>query len=274
VDLGDDHSRPAQGNNEVGGRSSQNAPVGHGFISSRTPSGGSWGSLEHYVIEWNAADMGEVSSENPHPAGPSRVAQKMYEAELALAEALKAVENLILEHQLLSDKHKLLQAELQSKAGTKDQVDELLKRIADIQAEKKALEDRHKDCTSMSDLASQLKERDEKHQAELKKEQDEVSRLKAQLKDMKKEYKAEIEKVTASSAQTIAEEKERLEGQAQKYKDLLGNAEAHATSAQKELDVLKGKASVWLSELTRINSEMAKNFPHSEPAADTAVSKA
>src|SRR5664279_5102978 len=113
----------------------------------------------------------------------------------------------------------------------------------------------------MSDLASQLKEREDLHKAELQKEQDEVSRLKAELEDLKKNPKAEME-------QAAAKEKERRESQAQIHKELLDKAEACATSAQKELDELKGKAGVWKSELTRINSEMASKFFHSSFLAD------
>ena len=113
----------------------------------------------------------------------------------------------------------------------------------------------------MSDLASQLKEREDMHKAEIQKEQDEVSRLKAELEEMKKNHKAEMEQATAK-------EKERQEGQAQKHKELLDKAEAYATSAQKELDELKGKAEVWKSELTRINAEMASKFFHSSFLAD------
>jgi len=114
----------------------------------------------------------------------------------------------------------------------------------------------------VSDLATLLKERDGKHLEELNKEQYEVSRLKTQLEELKKTHKSEIEDLVASSHQTIIEEKERLEGEAQKYKDLLAKAETLATSTQKELDELKGKAEIWQSELTRINGEMASNlFP-------------
>ena len=51
-----------------------------GFLSKRTESGGSYGSLEPYIDTWNNADMAEVTSNrNPHPAGPSATAQRMYE---------------------------------------------------------------------------------------------------------------------------------------------------------------------------------------------------
>jgi len=113
----------------------------------------------------------------------------------------------------------------------------------------------------MSDLASQLEERENLHKAELQKERDEASRLKEVIEEMKKTHKAEMERVAA-------EEKERQEGQAQKHKELLEQAEAHATSAQKELDELKGKAEVWMSVLTEINSEMARKFLRSSFLAD------
>ena len=59
-----------------------------GFISKRTESGGSYGSLDPYVDIWNNADMAEVTStRNPHPAGPSVTAQRMYEVGV-LAERL------------------------------------------------------------------------------------------------------------------------------------------------------------------------------------------
>lgn len=103
----------------------------------------------------------------------------------------------------------------------------------------------------MSDLASQLKERDDRHKAEIQKEQAEVSQLKTELEELKKNHKAEMEQVAAKV-------KEREEGQAQKHRELLEQAEAHATSAQKELDQLKGKAEVWMLALTKINSEMAR----------------
>jgi hypothetical protein len=51
-----------------------------GFISRRTESGGSYGSLEPYVDTWNNADLAEVSSNpKPHPAGPSATAQRLFE---------------------------------------------------------------------------------------------------------------------------------------------------------------------------------------------------
>ena len=59
-----------------------------GFLSKRTESGGSYGSLEPYLDTWNNSDMAEVSSNpKPHPAGGSATAQRMYEVG-AIAERL------------------------------------------------------------------------------------------------------------------------------------------------------------------------------------------
>ena len=97
-----------------------------------------------------------------------------------------------------------------------------------------------------------MKEREDAHKAELQKEKDEVSRLKEELQ-VAQSQNAEFKKAAA-------EEKERQEGEAQKFKDLLGQTEVRATSAQQELDTLKDKSGRWLSELTRINAEMASKF--------------
>ena len=52
-----------------------------GFISKRTESGGTYGSLEPYIDTWNNADMAEVSSNpQPHPGGPSATARRLFEA--------------------------------------------------------------------------------------------------------------------------------------------------------------------------------------------------
>ena len=54
-----------------------------GFISKRTETGHSYGSLEPYIDTWNAGDMAEVSSNprtgRPHQAGPSALAQRMHD---------------------------------------------------------------------------------------------------------------------------------------------------------------------------------------------------
>ena len=53
---------------------------GDGFLSKRTASGGSYGSLDPYIDTWNNADLAEVSSNpQPHPAGPSAIAQRLFE---------------------------------------------------------------------------------------------------------------------------------------------------------------------------------------------------
>ena len=67
---------------------------GDGFVARTTSSGRSLGSLGQYCMDWNAADVPEVSSGNPggpklHPAGASNLAQKMYGAQLGLHEADK-----------------------------------------------------------------------------------------------------------------------------------------------------------------------------------------
>ena len=55
-----------------------------GFISKRSESGNSYGSLEPYIDTWNASDMAEVSSNlKPNPARPSALARRMYEVDAA-----------------------------------------------------------------------------------------------------------------------------------------------------------------------------------------------
>ena len=101
----------------------------------------------------------------------------------------------------------------------------------------------------MSDLAIQLKEREDLYNAEHQKEKDESSRLRGVIEELKKTHKAEMERVAA-------EAKERQEGQAKEHKEQLEQAKAQATSAQKELDDFKGKAKAWMTSLAGINSEM------------------
>ena len=101
----------------------------------------------------------------------------------------------------------------------------------------------------MSELASQLEEREKLHQAQLQKERDESSRLKEQIEELKKSHQAEMERAAA-------EAKERQEEQAKEHKEQLEQAKAQATSAQKELDDFKGKAKAWMTSLAGINSEM------------------
>ena len=57
------------------------------------------------------------------------------------------------------------------------------------------------DCITTSELAAQMREREDSHKAELQKERDEVSRLKAEL-EKEHSRRAEVEK-------TAAEEKHR-----------------------------------------------------------------
>jgi hypothetical protein len=69
-------------------------PGATSFVVMKTLSGRSLGSVEHYSMDWNNADMSEVSSANPeprpHPAGSSNLARQIYAAKVAIAEADKA----------------------------------------------------------------------------------------------------------------------------------------------------------------------------------------
>ena len=68
-----------------------------GFVSHRTTSGHSFGSLKHYCDDWNLADVDEVSSRpsqslslpDPrlHEAAPGMVMHKLSSAQRALDEA-------------------------------------------------------------------------------------------------------------------------------------------------------------------------------------------
>ena len=100
-----------------------------------------------------------------------------------------------------------------------------------------------------------MKKRDDSHQVALKKEQDEVSRLRKELEAAQSQ--------TTEAEKTFAAEKAQLEEVAGRQKELLAQTEGRATSAQKELDILKAKCDTWLSELNRINSEMDSKFPSS-----------
>ena len=73
----------------------QTTAVSWGFAPLKTLSGNSLGSLEHYNMDWNEADMDEVTSRrstSQHPAGPSLLAQKMFAVKAAVLEADKAAE--------------------------------------------------------------------------------------------------------------------------------------------------------------------------------------
>jgi hypothetical protein len=62
-----------------------------------------------------------------------------------------------------------------------------------VTANKKSFEDNHQNCISGPVWAKRLAEQDQLHQAELKKERDEVSRLKEQLAAMQKAHAKEME---------------------------------------------------------------------------------
>ena len=61
-----------------------------GFTTLHTSSGQSLGSLAHYSMDWNSADMSEVNSMQAqpirHPAGPSVQAQKIHALKVAVQE--------------------------------------------------------------------------------------------------------------------------------------------------------------------------------------------
>ena len=90
-------AHPGQGTSSAGIQitAAGDSPV-WGFATLRTSSGRSLGSLEHYSIDWNGADMSEVSSTQihptRHPAGPSALAQKMHALKAAVHEADKTAE--------------------------------------------------------------------------------------------------------------------------------------------------------------------------------------
>ena len=97
-----------------------------------------------------------------------------------------------------------------------------------------------------------MQERNDAHAAELKREKDAVTRLQEELNEAKRQN-AEMKKVAT-------EEKERQDGESQKLKEQLEQAEGSATSAQQDLDTHKSKARRWLSELVWINGEMASKY--------------
>ena len=98
-----------------------------------------------------------------------------------------------------------------------------------------------------------MKEREDAHKAELKKERDEVSRLKTEL-EKAQSHSAELKKVVAEEKQLRADEAETL-------KESFEQTELRATSAQQELQALKDKSGRWLLELTKINNEMTNKPP-------------
>jgi len=67
--------------------------LARGFVSNKTASGRSLGSLGHYSMDWNNADSGEVSSPAPPSGasvGPSNLGTKIHIAKMALLDAEKA----------------------------------------------------------------------------------------------------------------------------------------------------------------------------------------
>ena len=92
------------------------------------------------------------------------------------------------------------------------------------------------------------KERELAHQAELKKEQEEVSRLKAEL-EKSRGRAVELEK-------TAATEKKLREEETRKLKESLEESKSQATSAESELRALKTKIAQWLVDISSINSEI------------------
>ena len=117
-------------------------------------------------------------------------------------------------------------------------------------AEKKTLEERHSDCTPLSDLTLQLKERDEKHAAELKKERDEVAWLKEQIEAMKASHESEVERIRV-------EERDRHDAELRKCKELLNSAKKTAASTSEALTNLQEAAKDWQLVLTKLDAELA-----------------
>ena len=65
------------------------------FPRLRTQSGNSLGSVEHYNMDWNAADTSEVSSHDPvawQSVGPSHTAQSIHALQVAVLNASKVTE--------------------------------------------------------------------------------------------------------------------------------------------------------------------------------------
>ena len=113
-------------------------------------------------------------------------------------------------------------------------------------AEKNTLEERLRDCISLQDMTTQVKELESKHQADLEKERTEISRLKTEMEKLKKTKEAEIQQVIAATKDEVDREKELT----QKNRDLLEIAERKTES-------LTGKAQEWESELARINADLS-----------------
>ncbi|XP_024317360.1 uncharacterized protein LOC106866294 [Brachypodium distachyon] len=111
---------------------------------------------------------------------------------------------LLASHRKLTDKHKALVAEQQSRTGDDAQVSELLKRVAEVQGERTQLVEQHRD---------------------------EVARLRAQLEAQGEEHKAEVVQLTSALSAQV-DEKIRLKGEVQRYKGLLAETETRAAAAE------------------------------------------
>ena len=104
-------------------------------------------------------------------------------------------------------------------------------------------------------LQLQLKERDEKHMAELKKEQEEIVRLKEQLEAMKTDHQSEVERIRA-------EEKDRQDVELWDCKSELGRTKKSLATTSQVLKDLQAEAECWKNVLLKINAELASKFLH------------
>jgi hypothetical protein len=97
--------------------------------------------------------------------------------------------------------------------------------------EKAALEARHRDCMSSTDVAKQLDERDAG-------------------------YKAKISKLQSQIAELL-DEKEQRDGQLKKTQEMLVTSEAEASGTKAELQGLKEQATKWEVDIARLNADLA-----------------
>ena len=102
-------------------------------------------------------------------------------------------------------------------------------------------------------LQLQLKERDEKHAAELKKEQDEVARLKEEIEAMKANHASEVERVRA-------EEGERQDSELRQCKSELLQARKSLATTSEALTNLQDEAKDWKLSLSKINAELSSKY--------------
>ena len=104
-------------------------------------------------------------------------------------------------------------------------------------------------------LQLQLKERDERYAAELKKEQEEIVRLKGQLETMKVDHQSKVERIRAG-------EKDRQDAELRDCKGELGRTKKSLTTTSQMLKDLQAKAECWKTVLTKINAELASKYLH------------